>query len=210
MANEINVDLFKMCNHKECIEHDSSIGEESMIHNPYHLDKNYKRPLSDHLTQANPLIGQSSEILKNKDLIFYNTRPNLLACIPEKHSPDGIRVATNYTDEMLYNSMNTCEKKAYDSLPETFTVYRGYAIQEGVEVFNECKALEATSWTVNIAIAKFFAADYHTKHYTNPKKYIITANISKNDVALVILGREEAEVKLFFESVVDICKIMEI
>lgn len=207
MANKINADLFKICNHKGCIEHNSTLGEEYMIHDPYHPDENYKRPLPPHLTQANPWIGRSIEILKNKELIFYNKRPELLTHIPKNHSHDGIRITTNYTDEMLYNCMNTCEKKAYDSLPETFIVYRGYAVVEGVEEFDEDKAMKATSWTASRKTAKFFV-DYHARDRTNTKKYIITAKIYKSDVALILLGREEAEIKLFLGLYIDICKIV--
>ena len=209
MSNKINIDLFRICNHKECIEHESTLGEEYLIHDPYHPAKDYKIALSTHLTQANPWIGQSVEIFKNRELIFYNKRPDISVYLPKNHSSDGIRVGTNYTDDMLYNSMNACEKKAYDSLPETCTVYRGYTVQEGVEEFDEHKAMKATSWAATIVTAEFFA-DYHSVHRTHPKKYIITANISKSDVALVLFGRDEAEIKLFFGSTVDILEVMEI
>ncbi len=209
MANEINLDLFKICEHEACNEHEFTLGVEYMIHDPYSPDKDIKRPLSTHLMQANPWIGRSVEILKHRELIFYNTRPDIPGYIPKNHSSDGIRVGTNYTDKMLYNSMNACEKKAYDSLPGTFKVYRGYAEKEGVKEFDEQKAMKATSWTAIRETAKFFA-DYHARNFSNPKKYIITANISKSDVALIFLGREEAEFKLFFGLDVDIHEVMEI
>lgn len=76
------------------------------------------------------------------------------------------------------NLMNKSELKMLNSLPDTFTIYRGYADQSIKIGF---------SWSLSKEVAKFFAHRYN-------KSSIITTTAKKEDVLVYFNRREEDEI----------------
>jgi hypothetical protein len=72
--------------------------------------------------------------------------------------------------------------KVYQSLPETFTVYRGVAIGRNPG---------GISWTQNLETAKWFSQRFDND---NEKGYILTATINKKDVLAYFNSRGKDEV----------------
>ena len=104
--------------------------------------------------------------------------------------------------------MSPCEQRAYDSLPEVFNVYRGYAYPS-TEKFSKSLAEQASSWTVDKSVAKFFSK-YHTEVKKGVlKTALITAMVKKSDILLVMLDKKEAEVLTFADRNVKITKLEE-
>ena len=80
--------------------------------------------------------------------------------------------------------MNDKEKKIFDSLPETITVYRG--IQKDATT-------NALSWTLDKNVAKWFANRF------NNNGRVVKATINKKYVLAYINGRGEKEVVLDYK-----------
>jgi len=96
----------------------------------------------------------------------------------------------NVSTTQLKNYFKKCDKnvlmeeeelKAYDSLPDVVTVYRG------VTSYNN-KKIKVLSWTIDSEVAKWFANRYQQKGQ------VYTATISKKHILAYFGGRNEAEV----------------
>jgi hypothetical protein len=75
------------------------------------------------------------------------------------------------------------DRRLYDRLPATVTIYRGQDIDGFVGL----------SWTLDWAVAESFAR----RDPQNPNPVILEATISKADVAFAVTDREEAELVTF-------------
>ncbi len=181
---KVDFELFKSCEHRECENHDSTLEKEYFIHNPLKRVDNFNRTLKHHLLSANPLMSEAVLVDHNNMIIW--TGENIFLQITKE----------NYTPEMIYNSMTPCEQRAYDSLPDVFEVYRGFAYPEATD-YSQSLAEQASSWTLDKSVADFFI-EYHTKGFTGKvKTNLITATVKKSDVLYVILERSEAEIVIF-------------
>ena len=195
----VNLELFKSCEHDECATHESRLGQEYFIQNPHEEDSSWKDTLKTHILTANPWGDERVSVFYD-GTVWWSEKGTTTKI--SKH---------NYTKDMIYNNMTPCERKAYDSLPDVFEVYRGYATQENFP-FSSNLTETANSWTINRSVANFFA-EYHTKMFESimeMKKYIVTATMKKEDVLFVLLDRGEAEIVNFHDRNVKIKHIEEI
>lgn len=191
-VQKVNLELFQSCEHEECLSLEENLDEEYHIQSPYvAMGAN---TLKGHIISANPWIGERVLVYHNRTMIWthaaYSNRIT-------KHS---------YTQEMIYNCMHPCEQKAYDSLPEVFEVYRGYAYPK-TEEFSQSFAEQASSWTVDKSVAEFFT-EYHTKMKKGAlETALITAIMKKSDVLFVMLDRKESEVLTYADRNVKITNV---
>ena len=87
--------------------------------------------------------------------------------------------------------MTTEEKKAYDVLPDTITVYRGCG-EHNTAGF---------SWSLDAAVARRFPL---LNRYRVAKPILVTATVSKNFIVAVKLDRSEHEVITYNAEIVSI------
>ena len=90
---------------------------------------------------------------------------------------------------MVYRSyMSDDEQELYSSLPNTLTVYRGVAVDGD---YDEGYGL---SWTLNKEVARFFSEEYTRRINKHLTPIILEQTINKQDIAWILLEREEEEV----------------
>jgi hypothetical protein len=98
------------------------------------------------------------------------------ACVPERVSV-----------------MDEAEREALQALPQLIRVYRGYGHAE---------AVEGLSWTTDEAKARWFAKRF--SGYQGSRPHLATGMVDRNDVIAHFLGRNESEIVVLPESVMDI------
>ena len=137
-------------------------------------------------------VDETLEIFKDVDYKTFRNHPRTM------YEMANIRMgevafldSDNYEFEEIYTFMTPSEQKAYDSLPNVFRGYRGYASDK----INIDRGFEAQSWTVNKKVAEFFINE-HSRKYKNSQLVMFEKIIFKSDVALVLLCRDESEIVL--------------
>lgn len=187
----VDLTLFRACKHDACASHEDTLDEAYYIHNPHETVENWKDTLKTHISTANPLGFEVVNVYRDGTIVWQDKG---VAPKVTKHA---------YTKEMIYENMTPCEKKAYDSLPEVFEVYRGYSFPSELD-YNESLASSANSWTVDKSVAEFFI-EFHSKKFNSEiKTNFITATVKKSDVLFVLLERKEAEILIFADRKVKI------
>ncbi len=182
---KVDLELFKSCEHEECKNHDDTLDNKYFIRNPLDLD-NIDDTLKSHISNANPWVFETVSTYNDGTIVWGKVRISSTPRVTKEA----------YINEMLYNNMTPCEQVAYDSLPDVFEVYRGYAFPYEME-YQESLAAIADSWTVDKLIAEFFI-EFHAKKMNGKiKTNLITATVKKSDVLFVIFNRNEAEILLF-------------
>lgn len=191
-VKKVDIEFFRPCEHNECLKHDDTLGKEYFIQSPYEIME--ANTLKGHIISANPWVGEKVLVYHNGTTLW-------------SHGMYSVRITKhNYTSEMIYNCMTPCEQRAYDSLPDVFKVYRGYAYPS-TKKFSKSLAEQASSWTVDKSIAEFFT-QYHTEMKEGAlKTALITGIVKKSDILLVMLGRDEAEVLTFADRNVKIINV---
>ena len=108
---------------------------------------------------------------------------------------NGFRIERN---QVQLSDMSQCEREAMNSLPDTFTVYRGYATAGEID---SNRLMAAQSWTTNESVAKKFV-QHHELFLENEmdiyecNSTVVSKVVHKSDVIAVLLGKDEAEILL--------------
>lgn len=95
------------------------------------------------------------------------------------HNTAGLQQDLHF-DESRLNEMHEEDLKAYNSLPDTFTVYRG------CHGFNE----DGVSWSLDREVAEKFAINMAI----DGKRMLLEGVVHKNDIVAYYTGRHEAEI----------------
>ena len=103
---------------------------------------------------------------------------------------NGFRIERN---QVQLSDMTQCEREAMNSLPDTFTVYRGYATAGEID---SNRLMAAQSWTTNESVAKKFVQHHKDLCECECNSTVVSKVVHKSDVIAVLLGKDEAEILL--------------
>ena len=95
----------------------------------------------------------------------------------------------------LNRMLNAKERKLYDSLPKTITIYRGCHKNEAEPVWKYRGKFYPDfhlSWTLNRDVAEFFA--FRGKHFAKEDGRVYSIRIKKDQMLALFLDRSEYEV----------------